>query len=146
MKFCNEQLETIKKLMQLCREFNLSAFEWKEEDRSIYLSWSSSTTPNLTTPSMEMQQEKTASASLTTDEVYTIRSPMVGTAYLAPHPEAKPFVEIGQAVNAGDVLCIVEAMKMMHPITADKSGTIKACLIDNAAPVEYNQPLFVIDN
>lgn len=76
---------------------------------------------------------------------HLVKSPMVGTVYLAPNPGAKPFVEIGQTVKAGDVLCIVEAMKMMNQIEADKSGVIKACLVDNALPVEFDQPLFVIE-
>jgi acetyl-CoA carboxylase biotin carboxyl carrier protein len=73
-----------------------------------------------------------------------VRSPMVGTFYNAPSPDAPPFVEEGQAVQAGDVLCIVEAMKMMNQIEADKSGTIKAVLVENGEPVEFDQPLFSI--
>lgn len=76
---------------------------------------------------------------------HTVRSPMVGTVYLSPSPTTKAFVEIGQAVKAGDVLCIVEAMKMMNQIEADKGGIIKSCLVDNAMPVEFDQPLFIIE-
>ncbi len=71
-------------------------------------------------------------------------SPMVGTAYLAPEPGADDFIKIGDKVKAGDTLLIVEAMKVMNPIAADKSGTIKAILIENAQPVEFDQPLVVI--
>lgn len=76
---------------------------------------------------------------------HTVRSPMVGTIYLAPTPGAKEFVQVGQAVKAGDILCIVEAMKMMNQIEADKSGTLKSRLVDNGTPVEFDQPLFVIE-
>jgi acetyl-CoA carboxylase biotin carboxyl carrier protein len=69
---------------------------------------------------------------------------MVGTFYEAPSPGAKPFVEVGQAVNVGDTLCIIEAMKMLNQIEADKAGKITAKLVDNGQPVEYGQPLFVI--
>ena len=74
-----------------------------------------------------------------------VKSPMVGTFYRAPSPGAKPFVDVGQSVSEGDTLCIIEAMKMLNQIEADKSGTIKAILVDNAQPVEFGQPLFVID-
>ncbi len=70
---------------------------------------------------------------------------MVGTVYLAPSPGSKPFVEIGQRVKIGDTLCIIEAMKMFNQVEADKAGTISACLVENAHPVEYDQTLFVIE-
>ncbi|MDF1654279.1 MAG: acetyl-CoA carboxylase biotin carboxyl carrier protein [Coxiellaceae bacterium] len=75
---------------------------------------------------------------------HTLESPMVGTVYLAATPGAKPFVELGQHVNVGDTVCIIEAMKMFNQIEADKSGVISARLIENAEPVEYEQALFVI--
>jgi acetyl-CoA carboxylase biotin carboxyl carrier protein len=71
-------------------------------------------------------------------------APMVGTFYRAPTPGAKPFVEVGQSVKPGDVLCIVEAMKMMNQIEADRAGTIGAILVEDGAPVEYDQPLVTI--
>jgi len=75
---------------------------------------------------------------------HTVKSPMVGTFYRAPNPGAAPFVEIGQAVKQGEPLCIIEAMKLLNEIEADQSGTIKQILVENGAPVEYGQPLFVI--
>jgi acetyl-CoA carboxylase biotin carboxyl carrier protein len=75
---------------------------------------------------------------------HSVTSPMVGTFYEAPSPGAKPFVEVGHTVNVGDTLCIIEAMKMLNQIEADKAGTITAKLVDNGQPVEYGQPLFVI--
>jgi acetyl-CoA carboxylase biotin carboxyl carrier protein len=79
-----------------------------------------------------------------TPEGHHVTSPMVGTFYEAPSPGAKPFVEVGQQVNAGDTLCIIEAMKMLNQIEADKSGVIKARLAENGQPVEFGQALFVI--
>ena len=70
---------------------------------------------------------------------------MVGTFYRAPSPGSKPFVEIGQSVAVGDVLCIIEAMKILNQIESDRAGTVKRILVENGEPVEYNQPLFVID-
>lgn len=73
-----------------------------------------------------------------------VRSPMVGTFYRASSPESKAFVEVGQSVKKGDILCIVEAMKMMNHIEAEISGTIESILVENGQPVEYDQPLFTI--
>ncbi len=75
---------------------------------------------------------------------HTVKAPMVGTFYRAPNPGASPFVEIGQAVKEGEPLCIIEAMKLLNEIEADKSGVIKEILVENGEPVEYGQPLFVI--
>ena len=75
----------------------------------------------------------------------TIDSPMVGTFYAAPNPGAKDFVSVGDKISEGDVLCIIEAMKMMNEVKADSSGIIKQVLIENAEPVEFGQPLFVIE-
>ena len=77
-------------------------------------------------------------------EGHVVKSPMVGTFYRTPSPNAKPFVEVGQAVKSGDTLCIIEAMKLMNEIEADESGVIKAILIENGQPVEYGEPLFII--
>jgi acetyl-CoA carboxylase biotin carboxyl carrier protein len=77
-------------------------------------------------------------------EGHTVNSPMVGTFYESPSPGSKPFVEVGQQVNAGDTLCIIEAMKMLNQIEADKAGTVTARLVDNGQPVEFGQPLYVI--
>lgn len=75
---------------------------------------------------------------------HAVKSPMVGTFYRSPSPTAKAFVEVGQSVQAGEVICIVEAMKMMNQIEADKSGTIAEILVENGQPVEFDQPLVVI--
>jgi acetyl-CoA carboxylase biotin carboxyl carrier protein len=79
------------------------------------------------------------------DHANAVRSPMVGTVYLAAEPGAKPFASVGQSVAAGDTLLIVEAMKVMNPITAPSAGTVKAVLVDNGQPVEFDQPLVVVE-
>ena len=76
---------------------------------------------------------------------HTVKSPMVGTYYRSSSPGAKPFVEVGSVVKEGDAICIVEAMKILNEIDADKSGTITQILVENGQPVEYGQPLFVIE-
>ncbi|MDO6474202.1 acetyl-CoA carboxylase biotin carboxyl carrier protein [Alteromonas sp. 1_MG-2023] len=76
---------------------------------------------------------------------HQVKSPMVGTFYRASSPTAKSFVEVGQSVNVGDTLCIIEAMKMMNQIEADKAGVVKAILVENQEPVEFDQPLFIIE-
>ncbi|MEZ5651184.1 MAG: acetyl-CoA carboxylase biotin carboxyl carrier protein [Burkholderiaceae bacterium] len=76
---------------------------------------------------------------------FTVKSPMVGTFYRAPNPQSDPFVEIGSKVSDGDTLCIIEAMKLLNEIEAEKSGRITAILVENGQPVEYGQPLFVIE-
>lgn len=77
-------------------------------------------------------------------EGHIVKSPMVGTFYRSASPGAKPFADVGQSVNAGDTLCIIEAMKLLNEIDADQAGVIKAILVENGQPVEFGQPLFVI--
>jgi acetyl-CoA carboxylase biotin carboxyl carrier protein len=90
-------------------------------------------TPGAAAPAADIQQEG-----------HIVKSPMVGTFYRAPSPEAKPFVEVGQVVKAGEPICIIEAMKLMNEIESDAAGTVKAVLVENGQPVEYGQPLFII--
>lgn len=85
----------------------------------------------------------TATPSVNLDKAF--KSPMVGTFYRAASPTSAPFVEVGQTVNAGDTLCIIEAMKLMNEIEADSSGVVKEILVSNAQPVEYGEPLFIIE-
>lgn len=77
-------------------------------------------------------------------EGHTVKSPMVGTFYRSSAPGSKPFVEVGQNINAGETLCIIEAMKLLNEIEADQSGVVKKILVENGQPVEYGQPLFII--
>ncbi|HVI97740.1 MAG TPA: acetyl-CoA carboxylase biotin carboxyl carrier protein [Sphingomonas sp.] len=86
-----------------------------------------------------------AEASAPADHANAVRSPMVGTVYLASEPGAKPFSSVGQTVAAGDTLLIVEAMKVMNPIVAPNAGTVKAVLVENGQPVEFDQPLVVVE-
>ncbi len=97
-------------------------------------------------PKIEPTHSKpTEAASVAHGDKHTVKAPMVGTVYLTPTPGAKAFVEIGQTVKVGDVICLIEAMKMFNQIEADKTGTVTARLVDNGTPVEYNQPLFIIE-
>jgi len=93
------------------------------------------------TPAAPLSVESTAPPAA---EGHVVKSPMVGTFYRSASPGAKPFVEVGDSVQQGDVLCIVEAMKLMNEIEADASGTIKAVIAENGQPVEFGQPLFII--
>ncbi|HXM83112.1 MAG TPA: acetyl-CoA carboxylase biotin carboxyl carrier protein [Burkholderiales bacterium] len=77
-------------------------------------------------------------------EGHVVKAPMVGTFYRSPSPDAKPFVEVGQAIKEGQTICIIEAMKLMNEIEADASGVVKAVLVENGQPVEYGQPLFIL--
>jgi acetyl-CoA carboxylase biotin carboxyl carrier protein len=77
-------------------------------------------------------------------EGHILKAPMVGTFYRSPSPDAKPFVEVGQTIEEGQTVCIIEAMKLMNEIEADATGTVKAVLVENGQPVEYGQPLFLI--
>lgn len=98
--------------------------------------------PALSAPPMHGKEDLGAQE----DEVAgtTVKSPMVGTAYMSPEPGSKPFIEVGQPVKAGDTLCIVEAMKVMNPITAPEGGVVKKIMVADAQPVEFDQPLVII--
>ena len=85
-----------------------------------------------------------AAAAAETAEGHVVKSPMVGTFYRAPSPDAKAFVDVGATVKAGETVCVIEAMKLMNEIEADASGTIKAILVESGQPVEYGQALFII--
>ncbi len=87
-----------------------------------------------------------AESSSTVPDGHQVKSPMVGTAYIASAPGEPPFVAIGQRVNVGDTICLIEAMKMFNKIEADRAGVVSACLINNEQPVEFDQPLFIIDS
>ena len=91
-----------------------------------------------------VEEAAPAAPAATSANDHTIKAPIVGTYYSAPSPEADPFISVGDRVNKGDVLCIIEAMKLMNEIEAEVSGTVKEILINNSEPVEYDQPLFVI--
>ncbi|MFP4370182.1 MAG: acetyl-CoA carboxylase biotin carboxyl carrier protein [Bacteroidota bacterium] len=100
--------------------------------------------PELPQPAAAAQSDAAPADTAPEVEGHVIKSPIVGTFYSAPSPESDPFVEIGSRVSPGQVLCIIEAMKLMNEIESDVAGTVVKILIDNAQPVEYNQPIFII--
>ena len=148
-------IRKVKKLIELLDESGIAEIEIHEGEESVRISrYPSNMAPApvavAAAPPMEAPVAATAPAAATepaaTDvpEGHVVKSPMVGTFYRAASPGAKPFVEIGDTVAEGDTLCIIEAMKMLNQIEADESGVVSAILADNAEPVEYSQPLFVI--
>jgi acetyl-CoA carboxylase biotin carboxyl carrier protein len=142
----NVDIRKIKKLIDLIDDSDIVELEIKEGEESVRISRGiAATTPVATTPPTSVP----ATASVPTEEEplqgHIIRSPMVGTFYRAPSPGSKEFVQIGQQVGAGDTLCIIEAMKILNQIEADVDGVLTNILVENAQPVEYNQPLFVIE-
>ncbi|EAO8022966.1 acetyl-CoA carboxylase biotin carboxyl carrier protein [Salmonella enterica] len=154
-------IRKIKKLIELVEESGISELEISEGEESVRIS---RTTANAGFPVMQqayaapmMQQPALSNAVAPTAtpameapaaaEIsgHIVHSPMVGTFYRTPSPDAKAFIEVGQKVNVGDTLCIVEAMKMMNQIEADKAGTVKAILVESGQPVEFDEPLVVIE-
>lgn len=147
----------IKKLIELAKESEVAEIEVTSGEESVRISLhgTNSAVQYVTQPaaapvpmpsptqSNEAHSSQPAESNDKHDG-HTLKSPMVGTVYLASTPGAKPFVEVGQRIKAGDTICIIEAMKMFNQIEADISGVISARLIENAEPVEYNQALFVI--
>ena len=151
-------LRKIKKLMELLEESGIAEIEVKEGEESIKLSRNITSSPAplqqmVQQPMMAPQQQATQAASQVENKKddssnqnrNTVNSPMVGTFYASASPESKPFVTVGQSVKKGDTLCILEAMKMMNQVQAESDGKILEILIDNAEPVEFDQPLFVVE-
>ncbi|WED43407.1 acetyl-CoA carboxylase biotin carboxyl carrier protein [Legionella cardiaca] len=151
-------IRKIKKLIELLEETGISEIEIKEGEESVRLSRHNysgehpaqiryvappvHSTPPPAAPAAAPSENK-ATAPVTAG--HKVRSPMVGTMYTSPSPDAAPFVTIGQSVKVGDTLCIVEAMKMFNEIEADRAGKIVDILVANGEPVEYDQALFVIE-
>jgi acetyl-CoA carboxylase biotin carboxyl carrier protein len=155
-------LRKLKKLIELLEESGLAEIEIKQGEETVRISRQASVPAgthsvgniHMPTPMMPTQAPAAPTAipvahpetkKIEEPTGHTVKSPMVGTAYLAPTPGAKPFVDVGQHVKEGDILCMVEAMKMFNQIEADKSGILSARLIENEQPVEYGQPLFIIE-
>ncbi|HUL11194.1 MAG TPA: acetyl-CoA carboxylase biotin carboxyl carrier protein [Methylococcaceae bacterium] len=143
-------IRKIKKLIELIEESDIVEIEIREGEESVRLSRYSATVQPVAAvvPAPVVAAQPTPAAAPEEPEKisgHIVRSPMVGTFYRAPSPGAKSFVEVGHRVNAGDTLCIIEAMKILNQIEADKAGVIAKILVENAQPVEYNQPLFVIE-
>ena len=146
--------------MELLEESGIAEIEVKEGEESIKLSRNISSSPNIQVPQIIQQPVQTSQPTnnqqasdmganavdnLKKEKRNTVNSPMVGTFYASASPESKPFVTIGQSVKKGDTLCILEAMKMMNQVQAESDGRIVEILVDNAEPVEFDQPLFVLE-
>ena len=151
-------IRKIKKLIELVEESGISELEISEGEESVRISRApaAGSMPMMqpyyaAAPAQAAAPVAAAPAAAPVADApaaisgHIVRSPMVGTFYRTPSPDAKAFVEVGQKVNVGDPLCIVEAMKMMNQIEADKSGVVKAILLENGQPVECDEPLVVIE-
>lgn len=146
-------IRKVKKLIELLEESNINEIEIKEGEESVRISRTSGLQPAPHYP-MPMPAPPAPAAAPAAEPAavpaapalngHVVRSPMVGTFYRAPSPTSAPFIEVGQTVKAGDVICIVEAMKMMNQIEADKSGVIESIQADDGQPVEFDQPLVTI--
>jgi acetyl-CoA carboxylase biotin carboxyl carrier protein len=149
-------LRKLKKLIDLVQESGIAELEITEGEEKVRISRAGNalqtavmTMPQATTmmaaaPAAAAAAPAAAPETPAEPEGHVVKSPMVGTFYRSSAPGAKPFVEIGQSVNAGDTLCIIEAMKLLNEIEADQGGAIKSVLVENGQPVEYGQPLFLI--
>ena len=150
-------IRKVKKLIELLEESGIAEIEIHEGEESVRISRQSQSQPQMFSqmpayaappaapppPASVAAEEAAAEAALPPG--HAVKSPMVGTFYRAASPGANSFVELGARVNIGDTLCIIEAMKILNQIEADKSGTISAILVENGQPVEYDQPLFIIE-
>lgn len=149
-------IRKVKKLIELLEESDVEELEIREGDDTVRITRRRGTADVMpympqhyapapaAAPAPQTEAAPSGGNSETVPAGHQVLSPMVGTFYRAPSPTAKEFAEVGQRVSAGEVICIVEAMKMMNQIEADKSGTIVDILVENGQPVEFDQPLFVI--
>jgi acetyl-CoA carboxylase biotin carboxyl carrier protein len=142
-------LRKLKKLIDLVQESGIAELEITEGEEKVKIvkggavSVSAAPTAALL-PAAAVAAAPAAAEPEPGQEGHLVKAPMVGTFYRSPSPDAKPFVEVGQAVKEGDTICIIEAMKLMNEIEADASGVVKAILVENGQPVEYGQPLFIL--
>jgi acetyl-CoA carboxylase biotin carboxyl carrier protein len=145
-------LRKLKKLIDLVEASGIAELEITEGEEKVRIAKSIAGAPMMMAHAPQMMHAPApaaapvaaAPAEDAVPEGHIVRSPMVGTFYRAPSPGSKNFAEVGQSVNAGDTLCIIEAMKLLNEIESDQSGVIKAILVENGQPVEYGEPLFVI--
>ncbi|MDG2778909.1 acetyl-CoA carboxylase biotin carboxyl carrier protein [Vibrio parahaemolyticus] len=146
-------IRKIKKLIELVEESGIAELEISEGEESVRISRHGTAAPApvhyaaapVAAPAPVAEAPAAEAPAAAVPAGHQVLSPMVGTFYRSPSPDAKSFVEVGQKVNAGDTLCIVEAMKMMNQIEADKSGVVTAILVEDGQPVEFDQPLVVIE-
>jgi acetyl-CoA carboxylase biotin carboxyl carrier protein len=146
-------LRKLKKLIDLVEESGISELELTEGEEKVRISRNLPQGQNVVyAQAAPMMHQAPAAAPAVAAEAaapaaiegHVIKSPMVGTFYRSPSPEAKVFVDVGSAVAVGDTLCIIEAMKLLNEIECDHAGVIKAILVENGQPVEYGEPLFII--
>lgn len=152
-------MRKVRKLIELIKETGIAEIEIKEGEESVRITrevnkgaFIAPATPptymapenSATVPAPRTDDAAQKTVTATADKP-TLKAPMVGTVYLSSSPGVKPYVEVGQAVKPGDTICLIEAMKMFNQIEADKAGTVTAILVENGMPVEFNQPLFVIE-
>jgi acetyl-CoA carboxylase biotin carboxyl carrier protein len=148
-------IRKVKKLIELLEQSNINELEINEGDESVRISRGGTPvtyaappvhTPMAAAPAPLAAPAATEAAAPVSEEPagHAVKSPMVGTFYASPAPDSPPFVSVGQTVAAGDVICIIEAMKMMNQIEADKAGTIGAILIEDGEAVEFDQPIVTI--
>ncbi|MGZ8252313.1 MAG: acetyl-CoA carboxylase biotin carboxyl carrier protein [Methylophilaceae bacterium] len=148
-------LRKLKKLIDLVEESGISELELTEGEEKVRISRNlpnAQGTMHFSQPYMQAMQPQMAPAAAPVAEVavpaaiegHVVKSPMVGTFYRSPSPDAKSFIDIGSSVGVGDTLCIIEAMKLLNEIESDHAGVIKAILVENGQPVEYGEPLFII--
>jgi acetyl-CoA carboxylase biotin carboxyl carrier protein len=145
-------LRKLKKLIDLVQESGIAELEITEGEEKVKIVKGGAV--SLTAPAAASSADAralpaAAPAAAPTEPApgqdgHVVKAPMVGTFYRSPSPDAKAFVEVGQAVKEGDTICIIEAMKLMNEIEADAAGTVKAILVENGQPVEYGQPLFIL--
>ena len=148
-------IRKVKKLIELLEESGIAELEIREGEESVRISRQTSTVVQSVAPVAAPMAAPLAAApvgatpptAIPAEEMsgHQVKSPMVGTFYEAASPTSGPFVTTGQQVSSGDTLCIIEAMKMMNQIEADKAGTIRSILVENGSPVEFDQVLFIID-
>lgn len=142
-------LRKIKTLIELVENSGIAELEIKEGEEFVRISRSSTAVQHVYSSAPQQHHAApvavaAAPAEPAAPEGHVVKSPMVGSFYRSPSPGAKAFVDIGQTVNAGDTLCIIEAMKLLNEIEADHSGVIKAILVESGQAVEFGQPLFII--
>jgi acetyl-CoA carboxylase biotin carboxyl carrier protein len=145
-------LRKLKKLIDLVEESGISELELTEGEEKVRISRQQHPQPmqymqSYMPPPAPHAAPAAPAAAATAEpaiEGHVVKSPMVGTFYRSPSPDAKAFVEVGGSINAGDTICIIEAMKLLNEIESDHSGVIKAILVENGHPVEYGEPLFII--
>jgi acetyl-CoA carboxylase biotin carboxyl carrier protein len=146
-------IRKIKKLIELVEESGIAELEITEGEESVRIHRGASAQSVQYVPQQQMQAppmpvaaaQPAAAAEPPAATGHVVTSPMVGTFYRSSSPESKPFVEVGQSIKKGDVLCIVEAMKMMNQIESDVEGVVKEILVGNQEAIEFDQPLFVIE-